>query len=240
MPKRERRPSALRQAQGSGHRCYPTNEPTDLTDAQWAAIALIVTTSSPKGGRPTEVDLRAIVNALIYKNRTGCQWRMLPADVPPMSAVRSSFDKWKRDGTFVKLNDTLRTLARTALGRDEAPSISGLDSQSAKATEAGGERGDDGGKKVNGCKRQCWVDTNVFLLRVLVYAADSSDTEGAEWLLAEHYHCFPRMEETRVDKGYKAGFDRWLAQHTSIRLNVIEQPLGQKGCAVIPKRWAVR
>ena len=81
-------------------RSYPTNYATDLTDEQWAAIAPLVITPSPNGGRPTEIDRRAIVNALLYKNRTGCQWRMLPKDFPPMSSVRSYFDKWNRDGTY--------------------------------------------------------------------------------------------------------------------------------------------
>ena len=92
MPKRERR-------------LYPTNYATDLTDAQWAAIAPLVTITSPKCGRPTDINLRAIVNMLLYKNRTGCQRHLLPNDVPPMSSVRYYFDTWNRDGTFIKIND---------------------------------------------------------------------------------------------------------------------------------------
>ena len=134
MPRRERR-------------LYPTTYATDLTDAQWDAIAPLVTVTSPKGGRPTEIDLRAIVNALLYKHRTGCQWRLLPSDFPPMSSVRYYFDKWNRDGTCIKINDTLRQMARKALDRDPEPSTSVLDSQSVKTTEAGVDRGFDGGKK---------------------------------------------------------------------------------------------
>jgi putative transposase len=86
-------------------RSYPTKDATDLTDEPWAALAPLVVTPSPNGGRPTDIDRRAIVNALLSKNRTGCQWRMLPKDVPPMSSVRSYFDKWNRDGTFVTIGE---------------------------------------------------------------------------------------------------------------------------------------
>jgi putative transposase len=85
-------------------RSSPTKDATDLTDEQWAALAPLVVTPSPNGGRPTDIDRRAIVNALLSKHRTGCQWRMLPNHVPPMRSVRSSFDPWNRDGTFVKIH----------------------------------------------------------------------------------------------------------------------------------------
>ncbi|MCU0492851.1 MAG: transposase [Chloroflexaceae bacterium] len=96
-----------------------------------------------------------------------------------------------------------------------------------------------GEKKIHGRKRQFWVDTNGFLLRVLVHPAHISDTEGAEWLLTEHHQDFPRMQEVRVDEGYKAGLAAWMEAHTAFKLNVIAKIPGTKGFAVIPKRWVV-
>jgi transposase len=127
-------------------RSAPTKDATDLTDEPWAALALLVVTPSSNGGRPTDIDRCVIVSALRSKNRTARQWRMRPNDIPPMRSVRSSFDPWNRDGTFIDINDTLRKLARHALNCDPAPSISVLDSQSVTTTEASGERGDDGKK----------------------------------------------------------------------------------------------
>src|ERR671923_664178 len=105
--------------------------PTDLTDAQWALLAPLLPPAKP-GGRPRSVDLREIVNAILYQLRAGCAWRLLPHDLPPWGTVHYYYRRWRLDGTWQQVHDTLRGQVRVAAGRERTPSAAILDSQSVK------------------------------------------------------------------------------------------------------------
>jgi transposase len=110
---------------------------TDLTDREWAVLKSLVP-AVKGGGRPAEVERREIVNALLYMLRTGCQWRLLPHDLPNWKTVNTYFRLWRLDGTWPRIHDQLREKVRRAAGRHPQASAAILDSQSVKTTEKGG------------------------------------------------------------------------------------------------------
>ena len=123
---------------------------TDLTEEQWALVEPFVRAAYSGLGPYHKVSRRAIVNAILYQNRTGCQWRLIPHEFPNWHTVRHYYDVWRTDGTWERLNEALNVRVRERAGKEPTPSVLIVDSQSARSTEMGGEVGIDGGKKDQG------------------------------------------------------------------------------------------
>lgn len=111
--------------------------PSDLSDAQWKLIERQI---PPErwGGRTRAVDMREVINGMMYLTRTGCQWRAIPHDLPNKSTIRHYYDRYRMDGTWEKLHDTLREKVRVSAGKEPTPSAAVIDSQSVKTTEKRG------------------------------------------------------------------------------------------------------
>ena len=216
--------------------------PTDLTDLQWEVVKPLLW-SRPRGpgGRPPEYDRRRIVDAILYVNRTGCAWRMLPKDFPPWRRVYDYFARWRDDGTTRRMHDALRRQVREQEGRGAEPTAGSIDSQSVKGADTVGResRGYDAGKKINGRKRHIGVDTIGLLIVVMVTAASMQDRDGGRHLVTRMALTTPTLRLVWADGGYAGKLIDFAHTFWRVTIQIVNKLAGQTGFHVLPRRWVV-
>lgn len=206
----------------------------ELTDSQWGAISPFFNLK-----RKRKLDLREVMNALLYMVRAGCQWRNLPQNFPSWRAVNYYFERWKLAGTLQLVNDKLNQMDRELADKAAFPSLMCIDSQSVKLSPMIFEdRGIDANKKINGRKRQLLVDSGGRIWRVHVHAAHQYDGPSATQFFEDCSSFDCRLKKILGDNAYRGVFAQAVAEKGFV-FEQASRPESAKGFVPIAKRWVV-
>jgi transposase len=217
--------------------------PSDLTRDQYEFLSELLPGAKP-GGRPREVDLWAVLNAIFYLLVEGVRWRSLPGEFPPWQTVYTYFRNWSIDGTWMRIHERLYQWSRIEQHRHPSPSEAIVDSQSVK-TAAGVQIavGYDSGKQIKGRKRFATVYTLGLVLRVFVTAASTPERAGAKQVLnrvKQQGKAVFRLHTIWVDGGFEGfPFRDWVITVCRWLVQVMLRPEQTKGFVLLKKRWVV-
>lgn len=205
-----------------------------LTDQQWQIMEKML----PKKIRG-KYKLRAIVDAILWQLRTGCQWRNLPFYFPKWHSVYYYFRKWKKDGTLRGLNSKLNMFERKRKGKQASPSQLSIDSQSVKSGPfTSKDKGIDGNKKINGRKRHVITDTLGLVWGVVVGGANEADGAVAQRVVEPLLGYLNRMKKILGDHAYSKTFAQWVEQNVmGLEVGISSAPPSTKGFVPLKWRW---
>ena len=216
--------------------------PSDLSDARWRLIEPILTAwrTERRGngldfGRPPIHDLREILNAILYVDRTGIPWRYLPHDLPPWATMYGYFAKWEKSRIFEQISGMLRRQVREREGRNAEPSAGVIDSQSVKTSTnvPATSQGIDPGKKIVGRKRSILTDSIGLLLAVIVTAASVQDHPLGTRLLDHAATAHPTISKVWVDGGFRPSTVEHGAE-LGIDVEIVRRDPETRGFRVLP------
>ena len=208
--------------------------PSNLSDDQWQIISKLLDLE-----RRRKYSLREIVNAIFYVIKTGIQWRYLPKDFPKWQLAYYYFAKWKNDGIWEIMHESLVEKTREKAGRNVEPTAAVIDAQSVKSTLVSSEdKGFDAGKKVKGIKRHIMVDTLGLILAVVVHGADVQDRDGAVSVFEKMLESWRKVIKVFADAGYAGKLINTIEKKFKISLEIIKRN-ELHVFKILPKRWIV-